>query len=377
MSSGNDQFEREFEQFLAGGESRLAALYRKLPQAQPDAKLDAAVQAMAHRALNPQLVATPRATDARRRRRGRWMTALGAAAGVVLAAGIAYKLGPSTRGERDYTAPANEVISVRPLDAPAGVQEAPPLSPPPPPRKAQDAGAVAAGAEMKTAPMPPREPKTRPTPETPAPASAPSTVTSAAAGNEHGKLEEPPANAPEAQAFPESTPARKRGMTEEEAVERRETMAEGAWQNLHGREVEKDDRATATRPEAQAQAPAAAASAARAAPAAAPRARESVMATPPAKSSADAATAATARETPTPAATFPATPAQAPALQDLQQRQKPLSKDPNARLYPEHWLANIRTMLKENRRDEALRSLAELRRMYPDYRLPDDLRELR
>jgi hypothetical protein len=53
------------------------------------------------------------------------------------------------------------------------------------------------------------------------------------------------------------------------------------------------------------------------------------------------------------------------------------SADPNAGLYPEHWLANIRSMLKENRRDEALRSLAEFRRLYPDYRLPDDLRDLK
>ena len=52
------------------------------------------------------------------------------------------------------------------------------------------------------------------------------------------------------------------------------------------------------------------------------------------------------------------------------------SADSNAGLYPEHWLANIRSMLKENRRDEALRSLAEFRRMYPDYKLPDDLRDL-
>jgi hypothetical protein len=52
------------------------------------------------------------------------------------------------------------------------------------------------------------------------------------------------------------------------------------------------------------------------------------------------------------------------------------SADPNASLYPEHWLANIRSMFKENRRDEALRSLAEFRRIYPDYKLPDDLRDL-
>jgi hypothetical protein len=59
------------------------------------------------------------------------------------------------------------------------------------------------------------------------------------------------------------------------------------------------------------------------------------------------------------------------------QGQRMRSTDPNARLYPEHWLANIRTMFKENRRDEALRSLGEFRRMYPDYHLPDDLRDLK
>jgi hypothetical protein len=53
------------------------------------------------------------------------------------------------------------------------------------------------------------------------------------------------------------------------------------------------------------------------------------------------------------------------------------SKDPNARLYPEHWLANIRTMLREDKRDEALRSLDEFRKIYPDYHLPDDLRGLK
>jgi hypothetical protein len=53
------------------------------------------------------------------------------------------------------------------------------------------------------------------------------------------------------------------------------------------------------------------------------------------------------------------------------------SSDPNARLYPEHWLENIHRMLAEGHRAEAVRSLAEFRRLYPDYRLPDDLRDLR
>jgi hypothetical protein len=55
----------------------------------------------------------------------------------------------------------------------------------------------------------------------------------------------------------------------------------------------------------------------------------------------------------------------------------PTGQDGNASLYPEHWLANIRQMLRDNQREEALRSLAEFRKRYPDYRLPDDLRDLR
>jgi Meckel syndrome type 1 protein len=50
---------------------------------------------------------------------------------------------------------------------------------------------------------------------------------------------------------------------------------------------------------------------------------------------------------------------------------------PNNRLYPEHWISNIEKLLRENRRDEAIRNLDEFRKQYPDYRLPDDLRELK
>src|SRR6185369_12365546 len=75
--SSNEKFEREFADFLAEEDSRLASLYRKLPQLEPDSRLDGAVRAMAYRALNPQLVATPQAGS--QSRRGRWLPALGAA----------------------------------------------------------------------------------------------------------------------------------------------------------------------------------------------------------------------------------------------------------------------------------------------------------
>jgi hypothetical protein len=59
------------------------------------------------------------------------------------------------------------------------------------------------------------------------------------------------------------------------------------------------------------------------------------------------------------------------------ENEKVRSKDPNATLYPEHWLENIRAMLRDNHHDEAVRSLGEFRKMYPDYKLPDDLRDLK
>src|SRR5216110_2540169 len=70
--SNKEQFEREFESFLNEEDSRVAALYRKLPRPEPDAKLDAPVLAMARRAVTtaPRMHA----------RTPRWIPALSAAA---------------------------------------------------------------------------------------------------------------------------------------------------------------------------------------------------------------------------------------------------------------------------------------------------------
>jgi hypothetical protein len=109
-------------------------------------------------------------------------------------------------------------------------------------------------------------------------------------------------------------------------------------------------------------------------PAAPPPAQVTTQAAPPARES--AAPAAPARaDAANPAVRDEFTaPVSGSAGKDEAGRAR--STDPNASLYPEHWLANIRRMLKENRRDEALRSLAEFRRMYPAYHLPEDLRGL-
>ena len=407
--SSNEKLEREFAAFLAEDDSRLAALYRKLPQDEPGPRLDGAVRAMAHRALNPQLVATPQAGSASRRR-GRWVPALGAAAGIVFAAGIAFRLGPSWHGDRGETgAPASDVISVRSVDAPPPT--APPLSPASPPVESAASPAAAASSSGMA------QLKAQAEAEAAKPASGAEAREKAAKLDDNtdnrpsaagglSKVEKPAAARAQPQAFPPPAPARKRA-SEMDAVERKQIMATGAWQNLHDRDVEKSGSNTA-----QAAPPSAATHPITAAKSAEPQLQEALPAAPapPAQSSAlapssrDKAVSPPAAAAPVPeqfAAPPPARATAAPAAQaDAQRREdgtrdtagapavsvepaqkkeneKTRSKDPNARLYPEHWLDNIRAMLREDNRDGAVRSLAEFRKMYPDYKLPDDLHDLK
>ena len=44
---------------------------------------------------------------------------------------------------------------------------------------------------------------------------------------------------------------------------------------------------------------------------------------------------------------------------------------------PAHWIERIRTQLRELHREAALNELEKFRQNYPDYRLPDDLRDLK
>jgi hypothetical protein len=413
--SSNEKFEREFEAFMSEEDSRLAALYRKLPQAEPDAKLDAAVRSMAHRALNPQLVATPRAKL--QQRRARWLPAFGAAAGIVLAAGIAWRVETDRRSE--LGAPGSDVITVRQLDVPPAPAEAP-LSPAPPPAESAPSapptradGLKAQGVTPVSGFAEPAKPASAALErEKVAKFSEPTENQPAAAGGVLGKVESAAKAAPP-QAFP--APAQKRA-SEMDAVERKQIMAAGAWQNLHDRDTNEakakakaksfDDKASvveagsAGAPETRAAPPTSPAAAALMRSASAPTASPSApriesTTAPPSTSAAQAESAnILPTATPQPQVTTQASPAResaAPARADAaghatrdesasgaagKDAARARSVDPNAGLYPEHWLTKIRGMLEENRRDEALRSLAEFRRMYPGYKLPDDLRDL-
>jgi len=410
--SSNEKFEREFADFLAEEESRLAALYRKLPQMEPDSRLDGAVRAMAHRALNPQLVATPQA-NSQVRRRGRWLPALSAAAGVVFAAGIAFRLGPSWHGDRSETgAPASDVISVRSVDAPAPAVA--PLSPAPPPAEnaATPAGTSSLSATAKL--------KAQAETEVAKPASDAQALEKAARLDDNadnrptaagglGKAEKP-ATTPQAQPFPAPAPppagARKRA-SELDAVERKQIMATGAWQNLHDRDAGKAGTSAVqpAPPVSDKHAPTAAKPAepqrqeeVRAAPAppqySAKALSKPEQAAPPPAPAAPQQFAPAATRAPAPAMAAPAAkadaqadaaaardeavaPANAGQTAQKKENEKFRSKDPNASLYPEHWLENIRAMLRENHHDDAVRSIGEFRKMYPDYKLPDDLRDLK
>lgn len=319
MISAKEQFERDFEAFLKEDDSRLATLYRKLPQAEPDSRVDTAVLAMAHRALNPGLVATPPVGAARRR--ARWLPALGAAAGLVLATGVALRVGPQIwgdRGDHNAAAPAaprkDGVIEVRPLDAPA----APPLpaSPPPPPAPvgAPPAAARAAG-EMRTAKPAAlaREPVAKTArQETAAEAPALTAERSNVDAKELDKVENgaPQSTSAPAQAFP----SRAQSQPGMDAVERKQAIAAGARQTL------------------------------------------------PENAARDAAAGSAAPATAT---------AAAPGV--AAQREKK-AEPADA---PEVLIERIRRDLREDHRDVALRNLAEFRRRYPDYRLPQDLRGLK
>ena len=413
--SSNEKFEREFAEFLAEEDSRLAAVYRKLPQTEPDPRLDGAVRAMAHRALKAELVATPQASSSNRRP-GRWLPALGAAAGVVFAAGIALRLGPSWHGDRSENgAPASDVISVRSVDAPPAA--VPPLSPAPPPVEGatSPSGAATGSAAAKLKAQ--AETAAKPAPDAEAREKTvrfdDSAGDRASAAGSLSKVEKPAAPAAQPQAFPPPAPAhapaRKRA-SEIDAVERKQIMATGARQDLHDKDAGKAGVANAPKPAASevdaravtsprapepqrqeqlqaapspaqrsAPAPASAGGAAALSAPAAPPPAEHVPPPPPARAPAAAAPAAKsdAPEYDEAARDHAAAPAIQEQAPQKKENEKYRSKDPNASLHPEHWLETIRTMLRENDREGAVRSLAEFRKMYPDYKLPDDLRDLK
>jgi len=328
MSGGNDKLERELDSFLAD-DSRVAALYRKLPKDEPDAKLDAAILAQARAAVAP------------RRRRPRWLPAMSAAAAIVIAAGLAYRVGPHVWNERSAVSAKAEQRVAAPASVP---QQAP-----------KDA-----------APQTP--PANTPQPE--ASKSAPSAVeTQVVTGNAIRRLEIETARPAEA----DKLQSQKRKAEEQKPAS--DTVAKQAAQGRLQRERARDDAVSNAQPALQLKSTTSPPrlDAAPAPPVAASPATPAVLAEPAAKPNAPEPNAF-----PSPAAGAYAPAAPAPSAARAPVRESAQSVlDVEANLYPEHWVADMQQMLKDGRRDDAIKNLKAFRKHYPDYTLPDDLRDLK
>ncbi len=320
--TADEKLERELESFLAEENSRVAALYRKLPRHEPDSRIDDAVLAMARRAVAPP------------RRRTAWMPALSAAALVVVAAGIAYRSAPQVWNDRNAEMPHNATQLDTPAPA-AQTMSAPPTmsassatshrlareiaAPPAAPSEAPPAASKDVAKTARPGPLPAMPMKRKRAPAVPAAAPPP-----APESEQLGQLRDDKTAAP---PMPATAAMQANDAVRFEQSKVRDQSVEEADKSLSGgtASVGADIRA-------------------KPAPSPAVRAVDS----------------------------YANAPASAPAAAPLSPSDKAESN-----LYPDHWLADIRIMLRDNRRDDALRNLANFRRKYPDYSLPDDLRDLK
>lgn len=119
--SGNEKLERELDALLDDDDSRIALLYRKLPRPEPDVGIDSAVLAMARRHASAAPARHPR-----------WLATVGAAAVIVLAAGVVGRLGPYPGPHKPAPLPTGALdksaSGVAP--APPGTAARPPTIPP-------------------------------------------------------------------------------------------------------------------------------------------------------------------------------------------------------------------------------------------------------
>ena len=100
--------DRELDALLGEGGGKVGDLYRRLPRYEPPRRLDRAVLGEAARAVH----------SGKPPRRQRWIVGVGSAAGLVLAAGIAWRIGHDPMSSSEV-APATEtqrVVPVEPID---------------------------------------------------------------------------------------------------------------------------------------------------------------------------------------------------------------------------------------------------------------------
>ncbi|WP_313919706.1 hypothetical protein [Tahibacter sp.] len=414
MTHPRNHHEREFEAFLAGEESELARLYRRLPQSEPDARLDAAVLALARAAVEPQRVNALRHANVRHRR-PLWLVALSSAAGVVLATGIAWQMrngfNESAAPTLQQSASARTERDVIPISAivPPAEPAAPPAPPPEAPAIASTTAAMPAPPPAKPASLKPKAPAQRREVElaaaidakkdnslrsddrVPADTSPPERVAAATAqpsaeplaraglaeaeSTKGSGVDKLAADAAQPQPFPGTA-----GVPDYNSVERKAAIASGSRRDDYGVDVDAASADPLAKQEQRARVARSASKEKRtveettARPQSASGAERqvapSIAAAPPVAASA----AAPAAEAP------PANVSQAPAHSDAASavgNAASAELKRNATLAPDEWIKRIRELLRQERRADALENLELLRRKHPTYVVPADLRDLR
>lgn len=125
--------DRDLDDLLRDDGGRVGALYRKLARYEPPRRLDRAVLGEAARAVH----------SGKPPRRQRWLVGVGSAAGLVLAAGIAWRIGHDAMNEGTVSpAAAPTVVPVQPIDGSAHA------------KREQAAPAEAASADVRSSAAP-------------------------------------------------------------------------------------------------------------------------------------------------------------------------------------------------------------------------------
>lgn len=323
MTSGDDNLERELDSFLAD-DSRVAALYRRLPKDEPDAKLDAAILAKA------------RAAVAVRRTRPRWFPAMSAAAALVVVAGLAYRVGPEVWNERSAVSEKAEQTAAAPATTAAPT--------PTPINEPQQSSETAGAASSRATPMPAPPQQMQLDRER---RSAKQQIRS-----DLGKVEQ---QKTATTAFAAQNASAKKFQSADKQAARDNYGEASVGPNALQSQSAPAMKSVASPPQLDA----------------VPESAPQPVAAPAPKPAPFPVAPAGAAYSPPPAA--PAAMAPAPA----REMAKPSAMDVEVNLYPEHWIADIRQMLDGGRRDDAIKNLAAFRKRYPDYKLPDDLRDLK
>lgn len=295
--------EQDLDRLLDEDGGEFAAIYRRLAQAEPPRRLDRAVLANAARAVHGD----------RAPRGQRWLLGFGSAAGIVLAAGIAWQVGKqidSQEAQSDADRSQRSVIPVEPISESTRLRKSTvPMEDAVIAEKEADVSADSAQLKQEA----PRMAKRKPTPQAPAPKPAPlppPPAPAAAPMLEQRAAEEEMApamsTADEAQPFPEK---------KDLATGGRDAESTGALRR------ERSDKAAGN-----------------AATMSAPKASAEQSRAPSPNSS-------------------------------VKLRQ-------NMHLAPQDWLAEIVRLKREGRRQEAIENLRLFRRMHPDWKLSDELLRL-